>query len=126
MTEPIISVIIPTHNSEATIKRCIQSITSQTYPTEKYKIIVVDDSSNENTVKIAKETKGVLVVETEPCTIGHARNIGYKNSGTKFLAYIDSSQPSLASQSESIYARNFVREFLKPIFRAWPNVHGSV
>ena len=90
MDEPIITVIIPTHNSEATIQRCIQSITNQAFPKEKYEIIVVDDGSKDNTVKLAKAVNADMVIETEPCTLGHARNVGFKKSRTKFIAYIDS------------------------------------
>jgi len=32
----LISIIIPTHNSEATIKGCINSLTSQSYPRKKF------------------------------------------------------------------------------------------
>ena len=36
LKKSLISIIIPTHNSEATIKRCINSLTSQSYPRKKF------------------------------------------------------------------------------------------
>jgi len=87
---PLISIIIPTHNSESTIKSCLSSLVYQSIPREQYEIIVVDDGSNDNTVPIAKESGVDSVIITEPCFQGKARNIGAKNSKSEFLAFIDS------------------------------------
>jgi len=87
---PKISIIIPAYNSESQIKRCIRSITSQTYPREKYEIIVVDDGSTDNTVAAAKASGADLVITSEHYSQSHARNIGVKHSNGKILAFIDS------------------------------------
>jgi len=87
---PIISVIIPTHNSESTIERCIRSLTLQSYPREKFEIIVVDDGSKDQTVEYAKKDGADMIVISEPCTLGHARNLAAEKAQGKFLAYIDS------------------------------------
>lgn len=47
---PLVSIIIPTYNSEKTILRCLKSVLNQTYP--NIEIIVIDDFSNDNTVPI--------------------------------------------------------------------------
>jgi len=86
----LVSVIIPSHNSEPTIERCIHSLTSQSYPREQFEIIVVDDSSSDNTVNLARAAGADTVISTEPCSIGKARNIGVKQAKGKFLAFIDS------------------------------------
>ena len=87
---PILSIIIPTHDSESTIERCLNSITSQSFPREVFEIIVVDDGSTDNTVKIAKESGADSVLVTDPCFQGKARNIGVSNAKGEFLAFIDS------------------------------------
>jgi len=50
--KPLISVIVPTHNSAKTISIAIESMLSQTYP--NLEIIVVDDNSIDNTEEIVK------------------------------------------------------------------------
>ncbi len=50
---PLISVVIPTFNSEKFIETTINSVLAQTY--SKFEIIVVDDESNDNTIGILKE-----------------------------------------------------------------------
>jgi glycosyltransferase involved in cell wall biosynthesis len=48
-TAPVVSVIIPVHNQEKFIGRCIRSALSQEFPGEQYEIIVVDDASTDRT-----------------------------------------------------------------------------
>jgi glycosyltransferase involved in cell wall biosynthesis len=90
MLQQKLSIIIPTHNSEQTIKRCLNSLTSQTFPRDQYEIIVVDDGSTDQSVSIAKNAGADQVIITEPCFQGKARNIGVKNAKADLLAFIDS------------------------------------
>ncbi len=50
---PLISVVIPSYNSEKLIRATINSVLAQTYG--NFEIIVVDDESNDNTPGIIKE-----------------------------------------------------------------------
>lgn len=90
MEFPLISVIIATHNSESTIQQCIHSLTSQSYPREKFEIIVVDDGSKDRSVEYSKKAGADLVIISEPCSLGRARNIGAEKTHGKFLAFFDS------------------------------------
>ena len=49
---PFVSIIIAARNEEKNIKKCIQSIINQTYPQNKFEIIVTDDHSTDHTVSI--------------------------------------------------------------------------
>jgi len=89
LNKPILSVIIGTHNSEKYIERCLKSLCSQSYERDNFEIIVVDDGSNDKSVEISKRYAD-KVIETKPCTISKARNIGVDNSNGEYLAFIDS------------------------------------
>ena len=46
---PTISIIIPAHNQERYIGRCLRSVLNQTYARDNYEIIVIDDASSDRT-----------------------------------------------------------------------------
>ncbi len=51
---PKISYCVFTYNEEKNIEGCLKSIFTQDYPKDKLEVILVDDGSTDNTVKIAK------------------------------------------------------------------------
>ena len=85
---PIVSVIIPTHNSAKTLKQCLQSIKNQTY--SHWEIVVVDDLSHDETVEIAQSFQAKILQEKS--TPSKARNIGVENSTGKYVLFLDSDQ----------------------------------
>jgi len=87
---PLLSIIIPTHNSEKYVHRCIHSLSSQSFSRNQFEIIVVDDGSSDNSVEIAKRDGVDIVIETEPCDLAYARNLGVKNAKGTFFAFLDS------------------------------------
>jgi cellulose synthase/poly-beta-1,6-N-acetylglucosamine synthase-like glycosyltransferase len=54
---PFVSIIIAARNEEKNIGNCIQSIIDQTYPQNKFEIIITDDHSTDNTVSIIQSFK---------------------------------------------------------------------
>ena len=52
--QPVVSVIIAARNEEESIMQCLQSLVQQTYPTNKYEIIIVDDGSTDTTASIVR------------------------------------------------------------------------
>lgn len=49
------SVIIPFRNEENVMKNCLTAVANQSYPKELYEVILVDDSSDDNTVDTITE-----------------------------------------------------------------------
>ena len=84
--KPLVSVVIPTYNSEKYIERCLRSIKNQTY--KNIEIIVVDKFSKDKTIEIAKKyTKKIFKTGPERTV---QKNLGIKNSDGKYLMFIDS------------------------------------
>jgi len=83
---PLVSVVIPTYNSEKTLSKCLESIKNQTY--ETVEIIIVDNFSSDATQEIAGR-QGARVVESNAIR-SKARNIGMQQSKGYFILSIDS------------------------------------
>jgi len=83
---PLVSIIIPTYNSERTLRQCLQSIKEQTY--KRIETIVVDSYSRDETVKIAKDFKAKVFHVTKERSV--AKNLGTKNAQGKYLLFLDS------------------------------------
>ncbi len=50
--QTLISVIIPARNEEENIRKCLDSVTNQSYPKHLFEVIVVDDFSTDKTPEI--------------------------------------------------------------------------
>jgi len=48
---PFVSVVIPVFNGEGTISRCLEALLRQSYPRDRYEIIVADDGSGDTTAE---------------------------------------------------------------------------
>jgi glycosyltransferase involved in cell wall biosynthesis len=84
---PLVSVIIPTFNSERFLEKCICSLESQTC--ERLEIMVVDDSSKDSTVEIA-ERHNCRVVKNPRRGRAEAKNEGIRRSCGEYLFFVDS------------------------------------
>ncbi len=85
---PLISVIIPVYNREKYIKNCLDILLNQTY--KNLEIIVVDDGSSDNSVKIIKQYPSVKLIEhTENKGQSEARNTGMENATGKYIHFMD-------------------------------------
>jgi O-antigen biosynthesis protein len=83
---PRVSVVVCTHNGEATLDECLQGLRGLDYP--NYEVIVVDDGSTDKSAQIAAKT-GYTVVSTEPRGLSAARNTGLEAATGEIVAYID-------------------------------------
>lgn len=84
--KPLVSIIIPTKNSDDFLENCLKSIKNQTY--KNIEIIVVDNNSTDMTKEIAKKyTKLVLNKSPERSA---QRNFGALRSKGQYLFFIDS------------------------------------
>ena len=82
----LVSIIIPTLNSEGTIGMCLESIKNQSY--KNVEVVVVDGFSEDGTREIA-EKYGVEVVVAHS-NKPESRNIGFRHSKGAYIFHIDS------------------------------------
>ncbi len=83
--KPLVSIIVRTKNEERWIDHCLSAIATQRI--KDYEIILVDNDSDDNTVKIAKKYTNIIIniAEFYP---GRAINEGVRASTGKYLVII--------------------------------------
>lgn len=89
----LVSIITPTYNSERFISETIEAIQKQTY--QNWELLITDDCSTDNTVKIIKEYQKTderirLFELKENGGAGVARNNSIKEANGRFIAFCDS------------------------------------
>ena len=97
----MISFIIPAHNEEAWVGRCVSAIRSALESTgDPHEIIVVDDASSDDTGSIARQ-QGAQVIRVEHRQIAATRNAGARQSGGDILFFVDADTLVNASAIQS-------------------------
>ncbi|MDE6670623.1 MAG: glycosyltransferase [Ruminococcus sp.] len=97
----MVSVIIPSYNRSATIKRSVESVLNQTY--KNLEVIVVDDCSTDNTEEVLKTINDsrlryfCLDKNSGACT---ARNKGIELAKGEYIAFQDSDDEWLPRKLE--------------------------
>jgi glycosyltransferase involved in cell wall biosynthesis len=89
--QPIVSIVVAAHNSEKTIKRCLDALLNLDY--SEYGIIVVDNNSKDKTAEIVgeyaeKNSKVTYLFEAKKGWPA-ARNTVMRYAETDFVANID-------------------------------------
>lgn len=88
-----LSVIIPTRNRAIYLERALESITGQTFPLNRFEIIVVDNGSSDTTREVAAgyATKfaGIRYLRENKPGLHNARHAGMREAQSEFLVYVD-------------------------------------
>lgn len=89
---PLITIIIPVYNVEQYLRRCLDSIVSQTYT--NLEIILIDDGSPDNCPQIcddyAAKDNRITVIHKKNGGLSDARNAGLDVCKGKFISFVDS------------------------------------
>lgn len=91
-SEKLISIIVPVYKVEKYLRRCIDSILSQTY--KNFEVILVDDGSPDACPGICDEYAvlydNITVVHKENMGVSAARNSGLDLANGQYVIFIDS------------------------------------
>ena len=99
--KPLISIIIPTYNRPALLKKAIQTVLDQTY--KNLEIIIVDDTSTLNNQKTIKcfDKKTVTYLKNKTRSgAPYSRNVGIKNAKGRFIAFLDDDDEWMSEKLE--------------------------
>lgn len=86
-----VSVIIPTYNRKDLLRETLDSLARQTYPLDRFEVIIVDDGSMDGTAEVAAEVFPFALRYFRQNNQGDAaaRNVGARESQADFLVFLD-------------------------------------
>lgn len=82
------SFIVPCLNEATHIGKCLQSLRNQTIPREEFELIVVDNGSTDDSVRISSELADKVYIKPD-LKVGALRNFGAKMARGDTLVFID-------------------------------------
>lgn len=93
MTQPAVSIILPTYNRARFLAAAFESIRKQTFP--DWELVIVDDGSNDNTRELVEEfaravPQPIRYAYQENDGAYGARNTGVEKACGRFVAFFDS------------------------------------
>lgn len=89
LSNPRVSVVIPTHDRKEILPRALDSVIKQTF--SDWELIVVDDGSTDDTDKmILRDYPAVRYCRQENAGVSNARNSGVAMASGEWIAFLDS------------------------------------
>lgn len=112
MTNPVVSIIVPTMNSEKRLRRCLDSVLNQSYP--EIELIVIDGRSSDGTVDILKSYGDKLAYwESSPDTgVFQASNKGIKRASGDWIYCLGS--------DDYLWSPDVLEKLAPHLVRAYP------
>ena len=91
LAAPFVSVVIPTFNRKASLLRTLDSLNRQTYPADRYEVVVVDDGGDDGTGEIVHMSFSFRLRCLRQPNQGDAiaRNLGALESRGELLIFLD-------------------------------------
>ncbi|MFX0117030.1 MAG: glycosyltransferase [Candidatus Hodarchaeota archaeon] len=88
---PNVTFVIPVHNEERHIRKCINAIFSQEYPKDKILVLIVNDCSTDKTIeKIPPDPRiTIYSLPKKAKSKGEVRNSSLRMVKTEYLAFVD-------------------------------------
>src|SRR5947209_721307 len=113
MAEPLVSVVVATHNRPARLERLLESLSAQRLERHQFEVIVVDDASEQQTGQLLArwETEAALPLRTirleAPRGPAAARNAGWRSARAALVAFTDddcAADPGWLSEGLRVHA----------------------
>lgn len=101
---PLVTIVVPAHNEEKVIERCIEAILEIDYP--KKEVIVVDDGSTDKTYQLASSyrNKGIKVI--------HRKEAGGKSGALNTGILIANGEIIITCDADSMIGRGALRRIV--------------
>lgn len=105
-----VAVVVPAYNAEKTINKCLNSLLNQTF--KNFEIIVIDDGSQDSTVKIVKSfvnknSNRIKLICQKNKGVSCARNMGIRHAYADYITFMD---------ADDYVDQNYLETLIMPVY----------
>ncbi len=112
--KPFVSVVIPCYNGLRTVGECLTSIAEQTYPKDRYEVILADNGSTDGTCEYVRAAfPWVKLIHSTEKGSGYARNAGIREAQGELI---------LSTDSDCVADRDWMMQLVSLFAEAAPDV----
>jgi glycosyltransferase involved in cell wall biosynthesis len=84
-----ISVVVPFYNSQSYIETCVRALLAQSYPSNRYEVIMIDNNSTDDSAAIVRKFPGIKLLSEAKQGAYAARNRGVSATSGDIIAFTD-------------------------------------
>lgn len=118
--DKLITIVISTYNRAKLLEACLESLLTQTIAPELYDVYVINNNCTDNTsevvAKFSKAQSNIKEIFESEVGLSAARNRGYKESNTAYIAYLD---------DDAKLSNNWVEVAIKVVKDVKPDIFGG-
>lgn len=101
-----VSIIVPVHNTEKYLEKCVASLKAQTL--KDIEIILVENASTDNSLEICKKLAtaydNIKYIHSDIGDLSAARNLGLTLATSEYVAFVDSDDTVDPMMYETMYS----------------------
>lgn len=86
---PRVSFIIPVLNAAGMLENCLQSILRQTYPRDRYEILLADGGSKDGTQAIGERLGAVVIDDRASRNMEESKRVALARASGEFIVFVD-------------------------------------
>jgi 1,2-diacylglycerol 3-beta-glucosyltransferase len=101
-----LAVLVPAHDEELLVGRCVHSLLAQRYPTGRFRVVVVADNSSDATAAIAVAAGAEVMVRDQPDARGKGHALGWATE--RLLAEPDPPDGVVVVDADSVADQNLL------------------
>lgn len=107
-----VSVIVPVHNTEGYLEKCVESLQNQTL--QDIEIILVENASTDGSLALcealAAKDERIKYIHSDIGDLAAARNLGLTLATSDYVAFLDSDDTVECQMYESMYSKAVERD----------------
>ena len=111
---PFVSVVVPCFNGHEIVGGCLESLAAQSYPRDRYEVIIADNGSTDGTCDYIRTSfPWVRLIHAKEKGSGYARNAGIAEAKGELI---------LSTDSDCIVDKDWMRMLVTAFMQAQPKV----